>query len=142
VELQEISDRLEIADVVTRYTRAIDTGEWDKLDTVFVEDAQIDYTESGGISAGYAEIKPWLAEMLPAFFPKRMHTIGQVEIVFDGPDSAAVVAYFDNPMPIDDGKGGERIVEVGGMYHHDVVRTPSGWRSRRLHEQVVWKRGL
>ena len=142
MELQEISDRLEIADVVTRYTRAIDTGEWDKLDTVFVEDAQIDYTESGGISAGYAEIKPWLAEMLPAFFPKRMHTIGQVEIVFDGPDSAAVVAYFDNPMPIDDGKGGERIVEVGGMYHHDVVRTPSGWRSRRLHEQVVWKRGL
>ena len=45
-------------------------------------------------------------------------------------------------MPMDDGKGGEKIVEVGGMYHHDVVRTPYGWRSRRLHEQVVWKRGL
>lgn len=142
VELQEISDRLEIADVVTRYTRGIDTGEWDRLDTVFTDDAHIDYTESGGISAPYAEIKPWLAEMLPAFFPKRMHTIGQVEIVFDGPDEAAVVAYFDNPMPMDDGKGGEKIVEVGGMYHHDVVRTPHGWRSRRLHEQVVWKRGL
>lgn len=133
---------MEIVDVITRYTRAIDAGDWDKLDTVFTDDARIDYTESGGIDGGFAEVKPWLAEMLPAFFPQRMHTIGQVEIVFDGPDEAAVVAYFDNPMPMDDGHGGTKIVEIGGLYHHDVVRTPYGWRSRRLHEQVVWKRGI
>ena len=142
MDLQEISDRLEIADVVTRYTRGIDTGEWDRLDTVFTPDADIDYTESGGIRAGYAEIKPWLAEMLPAFFPRRMHTIGQVEVVFTASDAASVVAYFDNPMPMHDGEGGEKIVEVGGMYHHEMVRTSDGWRSRKLHEQVVWKRGL
>ncbi|MDO9456655.1 nuclear transport factor 2 family protein [Nocardioides sp.] len=142
MDLQEISDRMEIVDVITRYTRAIDAGDWDKLDTVFTDDARIDYTESGGIDGGFAEVKPWLAEMLPAFFPQRMHTIGQVEIVFDGPDEAAVVAYFDNPMPMDDGHGGTKIVEIGGLYHHDVVRTPYGWRSRRLHEQVVWKRGI
>lgn len=142
MDLQEISDRLEIADVITRYTRAIDTGDWDRLDTVFTSDAAIDYTESGGISAGFAEVKPWLAEMLPAFFPQRMHTIGQVEVVFDGADTAIVVAYFDNPMPMDDGAGGTKIVEIGGMYHHEMIRTDGGWRSRRLHEQVVWKRGL
>ena len=102
MDLQEISDRLEITDVITRYTRAIDTGEWDRLDTVFTADAQIDYTESGGIRASFPEVKPWLAEMLPAFFPKRMHTIGQVEIDFDGPDAAAVVAL---PKP----RGGEDV---------------------------------
>ena len=142
MDLQEISDRLEIVDVVTRYTRGIDTGEWDRLDTVFTPEAEIDYTESGGISAGYAEVKPWLAEVLPAFFPQRMHTIGQVEIAFDGDDAAHVTAYFDNPMPMDDGRGGSTIVEIGGLYHHDMVRTLDGWRSRRLHEQVIWKRGL
>ena len=141
MDLQEISDRLEITDVITRYTRGIDTGEWDRLDTVFTPEAEIDYTESGGISAGYAEVKPWLAEMLPAFFPKRMHTLGQVEISLDG-DAADVSAYFHNPMPADDGKGGEKIVELGGIYHHTMTRTPDGWRSRKLHEQVVWKRGL
>lgn len=141
MDLQEISDRLEITDVVTRYTRGIDTGEWDRLDTVFTPDAAIDYTESGGIAASYAEVKPWLAEMLPAFFPKRMHTIGQVEIILDG-DTATVAAYFDNPMPMDDGNGGEKIVEIGGLYHHQMIRTADGWRSRKLHEQVVWKRGL
>ncbi len=139
-----LSDRAEISDVLTRYTRAIDTGAWDVLDTVFTPDAQIDYTESGGIAASYDEVKPWLAEMLPAFFPKRMHTLGQLDIRLDAgdPDAATCSAYFHNPMPTDDGKGGEKIVELGGIYHHTLVRTPDGWRSRHLHEQVVWKRGL
>jgi hypothetical protein len=136
-----LSDRAEINDVLVRYTRAIDTGEWDVLDTVFAADAHIDYTESGGIAATYAEVKPWLAEMLPAFFPKRMHTLGQLDIRVEG-DAATCSAYFHNPMPMDDGAGGERIVEFGGIYHHTLVRTAVGWRSARLHEEVVWKRGL
>ena len=90
MDLQELSDRAEINDVLIRYTRAIDTGDWDRLDTVFTPDAQIDYTESGGIAAGFAEVKPWLAEMLPAFFPKRMHTLGQVEIRLDGDERRRV----------------------------------------------------
>jgi hypothetical protein len=141
MDLQEISDRFEIADVLTRYTRAIDTGDWDKLDTVFTPDAEIDYTESGGIAAGFAEVKPWLAEMLPMFFSKRMHTLGQLDYTFRG-DEADVTAYFDNPMLMDDGQGGKKVVEVGGLYHHTLIRTPDGWRSRKLHEEVVWKRGL
>nr|WP_227464204.1 nuclear transport factor 2 family protein [Nocardioides lijunqiniae] len=136
-----LSDRAEITDVLVRYTRAIDTGEWDALDTVFAADAQIDYTESGGIAAAYAEVKPWLAEMLPAFFPKRMHTLGQLDIRVDG-DSATCAAYFHNPMPMADGAGGERIVEFGGIYHHTLARTADGWRSTRLHEEIIWRRGL
>jgi hypothetical protein len=136
-----LSDRAEINDVLVRYTRAIDTGEWDVLDTVFAADAQIDYTTSGGIAATYAEVKPWLAEMLPAFFPKRMHTLGQLDIRVEG-DAATCSAYFHNPMPMDDGAGGERIVEFGGIYHHTLVRTADGWRSARLQEEVVWKRGM
>jgi hypothetical protein len=141
VDLQEISDRLEISDVLTRYTRAIDTFDWDRLDTVFTPDAQIDYTESGGIAGSYAEAKPWLAEVLPAFFRTMMHTLGQVEVELRG-DEADVTAYFHNPMTMDDGAGGEKVVEIGGLYHHAMTRTPDGWRSRKLHEEVVWKRNL
>ena len=145
MDLQQISDRIEIVDVITRYTRAIDTGDWDKLDTVFTPDADIDYTESEGIAATFDKVKPWLAEVLPAFFPKRMHTIGQVDIALDG-DEADVTAYFHNPMPMDrqsdDGSVGTVIVEIGGYYHHTMTRTPDGWRSRKLHEEVVWKHNI
>lgn len=143
MDLTELVDRTEINDALIRYTLAVDTGEWDLLDTVYTPDAEIDYTESGGIADRFPVVKAWLAENLPAFSTKRMHTLGQVAITLaDGRDEAAVTAYFDNPMLIADGQGGERLVEVGGLYHHTFVRTGDGWRSRRLHEQVIWTRGF
>jgi hypothetical protein len=143
MDLQQISDRLEIEDVLIRYTRAIDEGEWDRLDTVFTPDAQIDYTESGGIAGTFPEAKKWLAETLPAFFTATLHTIGQVSIEYaESGDEAQVVAYFDNPMLMRSGEGEPTVVEVGGKYHHTMARTPDGWRSKKLHEQLVWKRGL
>ena len=142
VDVQQISDRLEIEDVLIRYTRAIDTGEWDALDTVFTLDAAIDYTQTGGIADAFPTVKAWLAENLP-MFPRRMHTLGQVEIRMErGADEAAVAAYFHNPMTMDDGHGGEKIVEIGGLYHHTMIRTPDGWRSRQLREEVVWRRNI
>jgi len=141
MDLQEISDRTEISDVLTRYTRAIDSHEWDRLDSVFTPDARIDYTESGGIAGSYSEVKPWLAEVLPAFFRAMMHTLGQVEVALRG-DEADVTAYFHNPMRMDDGAGGEKVVEIGGLYRHTMTRTPDGWRSRELREEVIWRRNI
>ena len=140
MDLQEISDRLEIEAALARYTRAIDSGDWDRLDEVFTPDAAIDYTSTGGIAASYPEIKAWLAEMLP-LFPRRMHTLGQVDSRIDG-DTAVVAAYFHNPMGLPQDEGPDHLVEFGGIYHHDFVRTPDGWRSRRLFEELVWKRGM
>lgn len=146
MDLQEISDRLEIEGALVRYTRGIDTGEWDLLDSVFTPDAEIDYTESGGIADTYPAVKKWLAEVLPAFFPKRMHSLHQVDVSLDG-DDALATAYFHNPMPMtvsdgEGGSGGEKVVEFGGLYHHTFVRTADGWRSRKLHEEIVWRRGI
>jgi hypothetical protein len=140
MDLHQISDRMEIEALLVRYTRAIDTGEWDRLDEVFTADAEIDYTATGGIAASYAEVKPWLAEMLP-IFPRRLHTLGQIDSQVDG-DKATVAAYFNNPMVLVQPDGGELLVEFGGIYHHELIRTPEGWRSHHLLEELVWKRGM
>ena len=78
--------------------------------------------------------------MLP-IFPRRMHTLGQLDIAVDG-DAATVAAYFHNPMGLPQAEGPDQLVELGGIYHHELVRTADGWRSRRLVEELVWKRGL
>ncbi|TQK69261.1 nuclear transport factor 2 family protein [Nocardioides sp. SLBN-35] len=143
MDVQQLIDRAEIADAITRYTLAVDEGDFDRLDTVFTPDAQIDYTESGGVADAFPVVKAWLAEALPGFSTHRIHMLGQISYQFvDDGNEAAVAAYFHNPMRIRDGKGGERVVEVGGLYRHTFVRTADGWRSRRLHEQVVWTRGF
>jgi hypothetical protein len=141
VDVRQISDRLDIEEVLIRYTRAIDTGEWAALDEVFTPDAAIDYTQTGGIADSYPEVKAWLAENLP-MFPRRMHMLGQVDIRMQGDDEADVAAYFSNPMILTQDDGSELLWEFGGIYHHRMVRTPDGWRSRQLLEELVWKRGL
>jgi hypothetical protein len=137
---QEISDRVEIGDLLTRYARAIDRGAWDDLDTVFTADAHIDYTATGGTAGPFPEVKRWLAEMLP-MFPRRQHILGQVDVSLDK-DEAMATAYFHNPLVFTQPDGTEQVWEFGGYYHHRLVRTPAGWRSRELVEDLVWKRGV
>jgi hypothetical protein len=136
-DARQLSDRIEIADLLTSYTLAVDTGEWDLLDAVFTADAYIDYTASGGVQGSFPEVKAWLAEVLPRFV-RRQHLIGQSDVVLDG-DAATVRASFANPMvTVHDGV--ERLFACGGRYHHDLVRTGAGWRSRRLSQVIVWTR--
>ena len=141
MDLQELCDRTEIRDAITHYTFGIDLGEWDRLDKVFTPDAAINYVESGGIEATYAEIKPWLQENL-AVAPNRVHMIGQIDFEhLDGGEIQAN-AYFHNPMTFDFGPESKFPVEVTGIYRHTFARTEAGWRSRKLHETVLWKRGF
>jgi len=137
---QEISDRLEIGDLLTRYTRAIDLGAWDELDTVFTADAHIDYSATGGESGSFPQVKRWLADTLP-MFARRQHLLGQVEVRLRS-DEATATAYFLNPLVLARPDGTEQVWEFGGYYHHRLVRTGGGWRSRELVEELAWKRGL
>ncbi len=140
LDLQTLSDRLEIDDLLTRYTRAIDTGDWDRLDGVFTADAWIDYTATGGMAGRFPQVKAWLAENL-AMFPRRQHVLGQKEVALRS-DAADVTAYFLNPMVLPQRDGGELLCEFGGLYRHRLARTHDGWRSVELVEELCWKRGL
>ena len=141
MELQDILDRTEIRDAITNYTFGIDLGEWDRLDRVFTPDAAINYVESGGIEATYVEIKPWLEENL-AVAPNRVHMIGQIDYEHLAEGDIQANAYFHNPMTFDFGPDSKFPVEVTGIYRHTFTRTDAGWRSRKLHETVLWKRGF
>ena len=46
--LEEISDRIEINDLLVRYTVAIDEKDWELLDTVYTPDAKVDYILRSG----------------------------------------------------------------------------------------------
>lgn len=136
----EIADRIAIDDLLTRYTTAVDSGEWELLDTVFTPEAVIDYTSAGGVRGTRDEIKAWLAEAL-APFPVRQHLIANKQVVVDG-DNATVRAGFFNPMMITLPDGSSHPTPGGGYYNHRLVRTADGWRSVELVEEEVWRTGL
>ena len=50
MDLQRVSDELEIAALLNTYARAVDTKDWELYRSVFTDDAYIDYSASGVIA--------------------------------------------------------------------------------------------
>jgi len=135
VDLQALADKLEIQEKLARYARGVDTNDYELWKSVFTEDALIDYTST---SDQLPVAKPDdMAVYLEAGLgkaPWKIHYITNIEIDLDG-DRAKVIAQFNNPMQL---PGMDKPSYCGGYYHHDFVRTPAGWKSEKLVEELVW----
>jgi len=127
-------DRLAIEETLIRYGTAIDTKDFDLLDTVFTSDAVVDYRQSGGSRGPLSEAKAWLAKVLVPF-TFMQHMIGNLSVEIDG-DRASSVCYFYNPMTMGGENGKETSFVCGGFYRDQLVRTADGWRiSERVDDQ-------
>ncbi len=133
---QEMSDRLEIQDLFTRYCFAIDDREWDALDHLFTSDAQIDYTATGGAAGPLAEIKQWLAGALGACGMSQ-HMVSLPHLALSGDTATSRMILF-NPMMMADGEGKETTFFVGVWYHDKLVRTASGWRISDRKQKLAY----
>jgi hypothetical protein len=140
LSLAEISDRLEIQQLMVDYSTAIDQRRFDDLDKVFTEDAYIDYTALGGIEGHYPEVKKWLSEVLPGF-PVYAHMLGNFSVQIDGDKASSRVICF-NPMvfPGADGKPGDQVMFCGLWYDDEFLRTEQGWRMTRRVETKVFQK--
>ncbi|MEM7142054.1 MAG: nuclear transport factor 2 family protein [Actinomycetota bacterium] len=137
MEPREVADRLEITEVLAKYGRAVDRKDWDLYREVFTPDASIDYTSAGGIAGDTETQATWLAEAL-AQFPVTQHMIANVIIEFTDADTAEVESIFHNPMVMPD----KSSWVTGGWYHHEMIRTDAGWRSRKLVEESAYFSGM
>lgn len=123
--IRTAADRIELSELLHRYALAIDTAEWEGLRNVFLADASVDfgsvdrYVEGATGVSGVEAILSWFRTVL-APFPDVMHFMSNHVIDLDG-DRARVRTYMHVlHMP------------MGGVYHCDAVRTPAGWRIRKL----------
>jgi hypothetical protein len=145
--MSRVADQLEIAALLSRYARAVDTKDWELYRSVFTEDAVIDYSCNGIPAGPRDDIAAFLAQAFTAI-QMSMHYITNVELTFDDTggqgrgdpgsgvgDVATVRAMFYNPMQL---PGKAELSYCGGYYHHEVVRTADGWRSRHLREDNLW----
>lgn len=138
MDQQELSDRQEITDLITRFTLAIDTLSFTDLRRIFTDEAVLDYASAGGPTGSIDLVVPWLERALSGF-DRFQHLVGQIAVDLQG-DTAQATAYFTSPRVVRTPEGTEKVREVGGYHHHDLVRTPDGWRSRAMVDDRVWSR--
>ncbi|MCZ6463751.1 MAG: nuclear transport factor 2 family protein [Proteobacteria bacterium] len=137
---REVSDRIQISDLLTRYTVAIDTKDWELLDTCFLPDATLDYTSApGGIKGTYPDVRKWLEQAL-SVFPMTQHFISNTTVELEG-DKARSRTYVINPMGFRNEDGSLHIFTVGGYYNDRLVRTDDGWRIAERVEETAYLDG-
>lgn len=136
LSLQEISDRLEIQDLLVRYSHAVDSRDWDAFEQVFTDDAVIDYTEMGGPRGGVKETRAFLESAMP-MFSSFQHMIANTVLELDG-DTARARTICHNPMVLDRGEGQTHVFFCGLWYRDVLVRTPEGWRIKDRYEERAY----
>jgi hypothetical protein len=135
---QELSDRLEIQDLITAYSYAIDFHRFDELDSIFTPDARLDFTATGGIAGRLGEVKQWLASVLPNFGGHH-HLVATSQVVLSG-DDATARTICHNPMWFEDET--QPPMFVGLWYHDTFARTADGWRITSRVQQKGYLHGL
>jgi hypothetical protein len=120
--LQELSDRVEIGEVIARYSAAVDGHRWELLDDVFTPDADCDFMDIAGFRGDRAALREWLSGGMPPG-RKYFHLMGAPSVEIEG-DAASVVTPCLNPSPSADGG----LLMFGHWYRDRFVRTAEGWR--------------
>jgi hypothetical protein len=133
---QEISDRVEIEDVLTRYCYAVDDREWDTYRALFTHDAVIDDCVTGGLRSGVEEHIQYLKRALSKVVLSQ-HAISTIRINLSA-DVAQVRAHCSCPMVLNTGEAKPHVFFQGLWYSNSLVRTPGGWKISHLVEEGYW----
>lgn len=140
VDIQQISDRIEIDDLLARYARALDYRNFEELDSIFTADATFD---AGGLGSptGPAAIREMISGTI-GHLDATQHLVGKslVEFSADG-DEAEVRTYLISQHIRESVPGPVKHYFLGGEYYDRVVRTTDGWRIAYRRLDRMWKQG-
>ena len=137
---EQISDRIEIEDVLTRYCYAVDDRAWDLYRSLFTADAVIDDRVTGGLQSGVEEHVEYLKRALSKVVLSQ-HALATVRIDLSI-NSAKVRAHCSCPMVVNLGEAKTQVFFQGLWYRNSVVRTDEGWKISELVEEGYWTYNL
>jgi len=139
LSLQELSDRLEIQDLVFHYADLIDRKQIDRLrDEVFTPDVHVDYSVFGGSVGDLATTLDFLKSALTdELFPNSQHLNANVQVRLDGDTATGRIMCF-NPMEMRLPDGARLTYFLGLWYVDEYRRTDRGWRISRRAEEKSW----
>ncbi len=136
ITAQDVSDRIEIDQVLTRYCYAVDDRDWQAYRAVFSEDAVIDDVVTGGIRSGVEEHIVYLTRALQ-HITLSQHTISTIRLDIDG-DTARALVQCICPMVVAIPGGGMQTMLLGVRYRDRLTRGHGTWRISELVEENFW----
>jgi hypothetical protein len=134
-----MAERDAIVKLFSQYGMAIDAQDWALLDEIFTDDAVWEMAHPGHEPVerrGLHAIKQFLPGSRATGQPR--HIFANLRVLREDAESASVTMYMMFTLT----NGGMVQVMMTFVYAADVVRTPAGWRFRRISltaNSGLWK---
>ena len=134
-------DRLAVHDVMHRYALAIDTKNWELLETVFADQITTDFRSFGGKEAFEGPAAGWIDTIRSTIdgMDATQHMMSNHLYEING-DRARGTTYI-RALHVCKNDRGDDDYTVGGHYTVEMVRGSGGWRIVKYALQVTWHDG-
>ena len=142
MQVNEIADRIEIAEISQRYADAIDTMRFERLDKIFAAGAHLAYDLEGN---SFVNTYP---EAIGAAFRPALercewtcHLISEPLIDLRGETAHMVARVIATHIQVRD-DGSRNTFVATGMYTDELIKSSAGWRIHARHANFPCVQGL
>ncbi|GGC34259.1 hypothetical protein GCM10011371_21990 [Novosphingobium marinum] len=138
-QLRSLEDRQAIAALLNGYSYGIDLRDWSLYRSIFADSIAADFAWSGVNQSFDAD--EWVALVCSTLAPfdATQHSMTNIDIDLNGDEATLRCQMSARHVLVLD--GAEHHHMIGGHYVHDVVRTGTGWKIRRLCLTITWEQG-
>jgi hypothetical protein len=136
-QLDQLNSRLEIQDLLARYTIALDTRDLELLRLVFTDDVEVDFGSFGG-GKGVDWFIDFTRAGLKACGPT-YHMLGQSLVTIDGTSATGRTYLVAQHLGIGELEG--EIFTVAGWHLDTLALTDAGWRVASRRVEIIWTQG-
>jgi 3-phenylpropionate/cinnamic acid dioxygenase small subunit len=136
LEINESLARLEIQNVLWRYARGVDRGDYDTIASVYHPDGTDEHVDFEGLGTEFAR---GLTDRYGHMSTVGQHHITNVIVEMDGDDDARVESYFLSFHPYEAGES-VRMGIAAGRYLDHFQRREGEWKILARRVVMDWTR--
>src|SRR6201997_5833615 len=131
--LQTLLDRTEIADVLYRYSSAVDSFDTAGVRSALADDIWAQYGNGDPVEGG-DKLAAWIAEATATVIWQH-HLANVYHIAIDG-DQAKTLTYLTSYQVFKENP--DAAIILVARYHDELKRTPDGWKISKRVMELLW----
>lgn len=131
--LKALQDRTEIADVLYRYSSAVDSFDKAGVRSALADDIWAQYGNGDPVEGG-DKLADWISGATATVIWQH-HLLNVYHITIDG-DQAKTLSYLTSYQVFKENP--DAAIILVARYHDELKRTPDGWKISRRVMEVLW----
>jgi len=131
--LQTLQDRVDIADVLYKYSSSVDSFDTEGVRSALADDIWAQYGNGDAVEGG-DKLAGWIAEATATVIWQH-HLLNVYHVTIDG-DQAKTLSYLTSYQVFEENP--EAAIILVARYHDELKRTPTGWKISKRIMELLW----